>query len=63
MRDAPAGFCLPEGQLGLELAEQLSSIIRQIEVGLTAGRTFGPTLERRLRTSVHLSYALSSGTT
>ena len=41
-----------EATLALQLAEQLSSIVEEVEVGLTPGRTFGPTLERRLRTSI-----------
>ena len=41
-----------EAALALELAERLAAIVERVVIGLTPGRTFGPTLERRLRTSI-----------
>ena len=40
------------GSLALELAERLVAVVEAVVVRLTPGRTFGPTLERRLRTSI-----------
>lgn len=42
-----------EAARALDLAERTVSIADEVEVGLTQGRTYGPTLERRLRTSTH----------
>lgn len=41
-----------EGALALELARRLVAVVEAVVAGLTPGRTFGPTLERRLRTSI-----------
>jgi hypothetical protein len=38
--------------LAIDLAEQLSTVVETVETRLTFGRTVGPTLRRRLRTSV-----------
>ena len=37
--------------LALDLAEQLTTIVSVVETRLTSGRTYGPTLPRRLRSS------------
>jgi hypothetical protein len=37
--------------LALDLIEQLTAIVAAVETRLTAGRTYGPTLPRRLRSS------------